>query len=166
MGGSEMKVCGRRLYQSALLVIIAALVASCGLLWGGPVSEIRGSGNLDLILWVSRSLPSIGQPVKVRFTVENTGNQIEVIQLEEKPVMDIQIHIAAGGDITKLYWSDGREITPERRRLELAPGESKTIEMTWVVKACGSVRVSGILHQEHGYQEVPVHICVGSCGIH
>jgi len=104
----------------------------------------------------------------IRYTVENIRDQTEVIQLEEKqePVMDIQILFGPGGDITKLYWSDGQEITPEMRRLELAPGESKIIEMTWVPdqKADGyPVWVSGILHREHRYQDASVMICVGRC---
>jgi len=163
-----MMLLGRRLYQWAVLVIIAALVTNCGTLGGGPKTEVWGSGNLGLTLWVSRSLPSVGQPVKIRYTVDNPTDRTEVIQLEEKqePVMDIEIHFGAGSDWTTLYWSDGREITPEMRRLELAPGESKTIEMTWVPdeKAGGyPVSIRGIINREQMRQYVPVHICVGRC---
>ncbi len=31
-------------------------------------------------------------------------------------------------------WSDGKLLTPDLTRLELKPGESKAIEMDWVVK--------------------------------
>jgi len=107
----------------------------------------------------------------IRYTVENIRDQIEVIQLEEKqePVMDILVGFGRGEGGTRLYWSDGQEITPEMRRLELAPGESKTIEMTWVPdeKAEGYiVTVSGILHREHRYQDATVMICVGRCPIY
>jgi len=88
--------------------------------------------------------------------------------LEEKqePVMDILIGFGPTGGSTRLHWSDGREITPEMRRLELAPGESKTIEMTWVPdkKAMNNiVWIHGILNREQMYQDVSVDICVGSC---
>lgn len=162
---------GRRLYQLALIAVMAALVTACGPLWSRPVSETWGSGNLDLTLFVSKSLPNVGEPVKIRYTVKNPTDQTEVIQLEEKqePVMDIVIGFGPGGGRTRIYWSDGREITPEMRRLELAPGESKIIEMTWVPDETAEgwpVRVSGILHREHRYQDVPVHICVGRCPIY
>jgi len=162
---------GRRLCQLALVVIIAAMVTNCSVLWGGPVREIGGSGNLDLILWVSRSLPSVGQPVQIKYTVKNPTDRTEIIQLEEKqgPVMNICIGFGAA-DMTIECWSDGREITPEMRRLELAPGESKTIEMTWVpdAKADGyPVSVNGILNWGGEYPSyVPVHICVDKCPVY
>ena len=162
---------GRRLYQWVLIAVMAALVTACGRLWSRPVSETRGSGNLVLTLFVSKSLPYVGEPVKIRYTVKNPTDQTEVIQLEEKqePVMDILIGFARGEGRTRLYWSDGREITPEMRRLELAPGESKTIEMTWVPDETAEgwiVTVLGILHREQRYTDVPIEICVGRCPIY
>jgi len=110
----------------------------------------------------------VSQPVKIRYTVDNFADQIEVIQLEEKqePIMDIRIHFGPLGGITTIYWSDGREITPEMRRLELAPGESKTIEMTWVPDKRATnniVWISGMLNREQRSQHVSIDICVGSC---
>jgi len=150
-------------------MLSTALLTSCGLLWGRPKSNTTSDGYLGLTLWVSRSLPRVAEPVKIRYTVDNFGDQIEVIQLEEKqePVMDILVGFGPRGDGTRLYWSDEREITPEMRRLELAPGESKIIEMTWVPDETAEgwiVTVSGILHREQMRQYVPVHICVGVCG--
>ena len=160
--------CGRRLYRFAVLLMIAALLTGCSLLWARPESNTASDGNLGLTLWVSQGRVSVGQSVHIRYTVENDGNQTEVIQLEEKqePVMDIRVRFAVGSDWTTLCWSDGREITPEMRRLELAPGESKTIEMTWIPdeKATNeSVRISGILNREPMYQDVSIDICVGTC---
>ena len=158
----------RRLYELVLLVAMAALVTNCTLLWGGAKSNATTDGNLGLTLWVSRGRTNVSQPVKIRYTVDNFADQIEVIQLEEKqePVMDILIGFGSGGDRTRIYWSDGREISPEMRGLELAPGESKTIEMTWVPDETAEgwpVTVSGILHREHRYQDASVMICVGRC---
>jgi len=79
-----MKVCGRRLYQLALIVIILAFLTNCSLIGGRAKSETWGSGNLRMTLWVSRSLPRVGEPVEIRYTVENTTDRTEVIQLEEK----------------------------------------------------------------------------------
>jgi len=170
MRGVGLKIPERRFYQVALLIVVAGLVSNCSLLWGEAVSEMWRDGNLTLRLWVSKRQPTVGQCVTIKYTVENRTDGIEVIQLKEKqePVMDIRIHFGlARHSMTTLYWSDGREITPEMRRLELAPGESKTIEMTWVPdeKADRSpVSVHGILNREQMRQYVPVHICVGVCG--
>jgi len=138
------------------------------MLRGGAKSNVTTDGNLGLTLWVSRGRTSVGQPVQIRYTVDNFGDRTEVIQLQEKqePVMDILVFFGRLGSTTRIYWSDGHEITPEMRRLELAPGESKTIEMTWVPdkKATNeSVLVSGMLNREQRSQHVPIDICVGSC---
>lgn len=161
---------GRRLCQLALIIIILASLANCSL-FGGPESNTGSDGYLGLILWVSRSLPRVGEPVKIRYTVENDGNRTEVIELEEKqgPVMDISIHFGAGSDWTTLYWSDRREITPEMRKLELAPGESKIIEMTWMPDETAEgyiVSVQSILNREQSRQHVSGDICVGRCPIY
>jgi|GEM_PF-2147104 len=163
-----MMLRGRRLYQLALLVVIAALVTNCSLLWGEAVSNTATDGIFGLTLWVSQKQVSVGQPVAIRYTVENIRERTEVIQLEEKqePVMDIFVFFGRLANTTRIYWSDGREITPEMRRLELAPGESKTIEMTWIPDKWAtneSVRISGILNRERMHQDVSIDICVGSC---
>jgi len=166
MRGVGLKISERRLRQLVLIVVMAVLVTNCGMLRGPAKSNATTDGIFGLTLWVSRSLPSVGQPVKIRYTVTNTTDRTEVIQLEEKqePVMDIRIFFGPG--VTTLYWSDGREITPEMRRLELAPGESKTIEMTWVPdkKAMNKiVLIDGMLNREQMSQRVSIDICVDTC---
>jgi len=168
MRGVGMMLLQRRFYQVALLIVVAGLVTNCSLLWGEAVSNTATDGIFGLTLWVSQKQVSVGQPVAIRYTVDNFGDRTEVIQLEEKqePVMDILVFFGPLGSTTTIYWSDGREITPEMRRLELAPGESKTIEMTWIPDKWAtneSVRISGILNRERMHQDVSVDVCVGSC---
>jgi len=43
-------------------------------------------------------------------------------------------------------WSDGKDLTPELTLLELQPGQSKTIEMNWVVQPLtSSLSVNAVL---------------------
>ena len=152
---------------SFLLVLpigIASLLACCFLQGSEPKSETRGADSLKLVLWVSHARPNSGETVELRFTVENTHSKTVVIRSEEKPVMDIEIYHGARINRTTLYWSDGKEITPEMQKLELAPGESKTIEMTWVPEE-GSYTAwaGGLLLREPGHDYVPVDLCVNGC---
>ena len=152
-----------RLLLIALLSIVAVWfvcsLARGDVFWPQPKSNTRRLDNFGLEIWVSRGQANPGNAIDVRFTVDNMGSRTEVIEWEDKPVMDIVV--------AKTYWSDGREITPEMRRLELAPGEARTIEMTWVVEGgtSYSADVVGILHGEHGDTTVRVPVCVGRCGL-
>ena len=147
------------------MVVLATLLTGCFLFDGGePKTATNRYGNLGLRLWISRDRPRVGQSVDIRFAVINRGPGDLVIELPEASVMDIEIGTGAGVP-TWIYWSDGREITPEMRRLELAPGESKTIEMTWVPSTdelYTSTPIGGILRlQEGGTAEAGTTINVG-----
>jgi len=51
-----------------------------------------------------------------------------VIDSKDQPVLDIVISLSN----SQVRWSDGKPLTRELTRLQLNPGESKTIEMDWV----------------------------------
>jgi len=148
------------------MVVLATLLTGCFLFDGRePKTATNGYGDLELRLWISRDKPRVGQPVDIQFTVINHGTARWVIELPEASVMDIRVSTGAGIP-RPIYWSDGREITPEMRRLELAPGESKTIEMTWVPstddKYATATPIGGILRlQEGGTAEAGTTINVG-----
>jgi hypothetical protein len=90
-----------------------------------PQSNATGLGDLTLGLWASHQSLNVNQPITIRFTVRNDGKQTVVYDRKDKPVMDI----LAGNP--PVQWSDGKPLTSEITRLELKPGESKVIEMTW-----------------------------------
>lgn len=122
-------------------------------------------GGLALNLWTSRYGLSVGESVDIRFTVENIREKTRVIELADRPVMDISISF----DDVPIRWSDGREITPELTRLVLEPGESKTLEMTWVADERARnvlVGVAGVLRYgeaNHQVNSAAVLICIGAC---
>ena len=120
-----------KLFLLSILLIAAASLVSCNLLSSKPKRKVGGQGGLRLELWASKERASVGESIDIVFTVKNVGDETEVIEIDDEPVMDILVR--QGSDYKReAWWSDGREVTPEMRRLELAPGESKTIEMTWV----------------------------------
>lgn len=155
-----------RLQRSlSVMVMLATLLTGCFLFDGGePKTRANRYTDLELRLWISRDKPRVGQSVDIQFTVINHGTGRWVIELPEASVMDIKVGTGAGVR-TWIYWSDGREITPEMRRLGLAPGESKTIEMTWVPskdELYTSTPIGGILRlQEGGTAEAGTTINVG-----
>ena len=164
----------RRLLGPLLIVLLLIVMfwfvcslARGDVFWPQPKKEVWGYQNFGLEVWVSQEPASVGEPIDLVFTVKNDGDEVEIIEIDEDPVMDI---LVGQGDHyeREVWWSDGREITPEMRRLELAPGESKTIEMTWVPIGSSDARAAGILRYEsaRGEQEkdqVLIEICVDSC---
>ena len=136
--------------------------------WPQPKSAASRTGSLKLILWVSRERVIPGDEVEIRFTVKNTRGKVRVVELEDKPVMDILINIRTpdNNSFPTTYWSDGQDITPEMRRLELAPGESRTIEMQWIAVEDSNYQaeIVGVMHGEHRDTRVVVGICEGHCG--
>ena len=145
---------------AALLIVYSLGVMSCAFLGASPKTAKTRTGMLVLELWADRDRTD-GEPVQIRFTVRNIGKEVEAIQLEDKLVMDILV-----GNGQAERWSERREITPDMRRLELGPGESKTIEMTWDPgEGTGyPVLIKGILRSPQSYQDVMLDICVGNCG--
>ncbi len=156
-----------KLFLLFILLIAAPSLVSCDLLFSSPVREVRGDGNFRLELWVSQERASVGDSIDIVFTVKNIGDETEIIEIDDEPVMDIIVRQGFNYE-REVCWSDGREITPEMRRLELAPGESKTIEMTWVPIGSSDAQVAGIVLKktprgERDMIRVYFEICIGAC---
>ena len=165
-------------HKLALLVIglvaVASLASCCPLLIPKePKREVYGQSGWRLELWVSQNPASVGEPIDIGFSVKNIDDETQIIEIDYGPVMDIKVR---QGSVSKpeVWWSDVNEVTPEMRRLELAPGESKTIEMTWVPPGTigdqngPDARVAGFLYMlnRRGEQEripITLEICVEMC---
>ncbi len=156
-----------KLFLLSILLIAAASLVSCDLLSSRPKRKVGGQGDLRLELWASKERANAGDTINLLFTVKNIGDETEVIEIDDEPVMDILVRQGDHYE-REVYWSDGREITPEMRRLELAPGESKTIEMTWVPIGSSDAQVAGIVLKktprgERDMIRVYFEICIGGC---
>lgn len=102
-----------------------------------PWPQEKGGFVGDVLVSLSVGYHSIkvGQPLLIRLTAHNAGKELAVFQTTSKPVLDISIGATRPAEdkaLPGLRWSDGKELTPELTRLELKPGESKTIELTWM----------------------------------
>jgi hypothetical protein len=132
-----------------------------------PKRNSRGIGNLGLEIWASKTQLKVGESVDLRFTATNMGDGTDIVRNKNKPVMDIRISYGYPENLIDSYWSDSRETTPELTTLELAPGESKTIEMTWTASEGAEdfpVAADGILRKGTEEYTVFMRICVEHCG--
>ncbi len=122
-----------RHYSWLVLIFVAVFLAGC--LPSGPVSQsdgVHGAENYTVRIWASTDCPSDNQTITVRARVTNDGPQTEVAQSDDEPVLDILVTPLGTGNEEvpgTIRWSDGKSLTPDLTRLELKPGESKSIEL-------------------------------------
>ncbi len=119
-----------RPYVILILSVLAILLTSCRI--PQPVKNTGGIEYMTIEIWASTDLAQIGQTVKFRATLTNTGTATHLVDLGDRPVLDIVVR--AGNKITR--WSDGKQLIPEMTRLDLKPSESKSIEMDYPVSNC------------------------------
>ncbi len=97
-------------------------------LYRPPASVVSvESGPLVAEIWASDGCPRVGETVTIRASVTNKGTHLFVIEVADQPVLDIVL-------LGQRRWSDGKQLTSELTHLELKPGESKSIEMQYVVQ--------------------------------
>jgi len=81
-------------------------------------------------LWTNNGCPRVGETVTLRATVTNQSSEPFHAELVDQPVLDLFV----GGT----RWSERKPLSPDLTQLDLKPGESKSIEMQYVVKAGGT----------------------------
>jgi hypothetical protein len=115
--------------------------------------------NFAVEIWASTNCAAPGEVVRARATVTNRDSRTQIAELEEQPVLDIIITDQNG----EHRWSEGKPLTPDLMRLELKPGESKTIEMEWVVQPLtSSLSITArFLSSPVVWVIIPVSLCPG-----
>lgn len=97
-----------------------------------------GANLIQVQLTADRDCVKAGDIVNLRATATNVGKARLVIELVDRPALDIAVayslHTKSITPDTFEYWSDRNESGASAKRLELEPGESKRIEMDWVAK--------------------------------
>lgn len=150
---SHLKSC----VQRSLALLLVLLLLGCR---GGPISAEDRRGNVFVELWASRSCADYGETVTLRATATNRDSRPLVVELKDQPVLDIIV-----GYPDQVRWSTGKPLTSDQTRLELKPGESKTIELQWV--ATGPSGATAHFIDNARYPENPVDpnffIYVGNC---
>ncbi len=118
------------------MLILALGLVGCGIHIPNPVTTSSvvgiGGGPVVVDVWASDNLVQPGETVKLRATVTNKPTQTFLVDLKDQPVLDI----VAKSQNRVTRWSDGKVLTSDLTRLELQPGESKTIEMDYVARSC------------------------------
>jgi len=150
-----------------LTLLLSLLAVGCGL--PHPESHQSQRGDLVLEVWVDRHWVNVGGTVNIRFTLENFGEETQVFELKDQSVMDVWVHFQRlDGIRVYAYWSENQLLTSEMRRLELRPGESKSITMQWVAPEEAdalTVNVGGVLRkgeEEDRWYRTGLSICVGT----
>jgi hypothetical protein len=155
--------------RSSTLTVFCLLALAVLIGCSRPVRGSHGIGGIQgtqvqIAIVASDNCAKQGKTVKLVATVTNLGDSVLTIQLENKPVLDIQVRYETlNGSTTvegKQRWSDGKALTPELVYLQLQPGESKTIEMDWIAqpptRGRNVVDAQGIL--QYGVNESDVAI--------
>jgi len=75
--------------------------------------------------------------VTVRAKVTNQSSEPFHEELKDQPVLDLFVGEAR--------WSEGKPLTPDLTQLDLKPGESKSIEMQYVVKGGGTAAYARLI---------------------
>jgi len=162
-------VVGSQFVRNALFLslLLSLLAVGCGI--PHPESHRSQRGDLVLEVWVDRHWVNVGGTVNIRFTVENFGQESKVFELKDQSVMDIRVHFQRlDGTRVYAYWCESQPLTSEMRRLELGPGESKSITMQWVAPEEAdtlTVDIGGILREsekEDRWHGTGLSICVGT----
>jgi hypothetical protein len=128
----------------------------------------RWRDDFSIIISADRRAADAREPIRIRFTVINYGDDHEIRKAEEGPVLDILVRYNFGSRNFEEWWSEGREIMPEMRTLELGPRESKTIEWTWTAwdeDYMAPIDIYGVFHDEYHETKVQTTICIEEgCG--
>lgn len=153
-----------RKYSMRLRLPLAMLAISLSFIGcrSGPVSVENWRENHVVQLWASKSCADYGEIVTIRATATNRDSRPLIVELKDQPVFDIIV----GSPVTRrTRWSTGKPLTPDLTRLELMPGQSKTIEMQWIASEGEGVTARFI--DNALYSDNPVNpnffIYVGNC---
>ena len=124
---------------SRFLFVLALGLVGCGGHVPNPVTSSSGVNlggqAVTVDMWASDNCVQPGNVVTLRATVTNKTSKTQVFELKDRPVFDLVVE--TGGRTTR--WSDGKALTSDLTRLELQPGQSKTIEMDWKALCCDNL---------------------------
>ncbi len=123
-------------------VLCALSALMLGLLGCGvprkPVESSAVNSGITAYVWANTGYALPGETVKFRAMVRNNTDRngrprTHVVELKDQPVFDLWVEYQ-GKVVAR--WSDGKPLTRDLTYIELKPGESKTIEMDYVVSQC------------------------------
>lgn len=128
-------------------------------------SDVTQYDDLELIIQtVSFDCVKSGDPIQIRFTVKNAGRRIMTADSIERPALDIAIGYSSSSEAS-ILWS-AQNPAQVVHHLVWQPGESKTIEMTWIVPGRSyspgqTIQVAGWLTDGKFTPTAIVEVCLG-----
>ncbi len=138
--------------RQAILALFALAIVLTGCFYG-PVNStsVVHLGGTTFLTKIEASTSCIqrGDTIHLYASVTNSGSQVRAVELRSHPVLDILVVDNGGAS----RWSDGKPLTPELTHLELAPGQTKTIDWDWSKRPTGTYVV---FYAEFIYTEDPV----------
>ncbi len=149
----------------AIVCLLGVLQSSC---LSRPASITAGREGVGVELWASNECPEPGEIVALRATATNDNPHLLRVELKDQPVLDMSIFYRTQTGEKTIHWSDGKPLTSDLTRLELNPGESKSIEMQWsVVSEVSAVGVSAKLIDDPHFVKDPINplmvLHIGNC---
>ncbi|MBI3287400.1 MAG: hypothetical protein HYZ68_05060 [Chloroflexi bacterium] len=110
------------------ILMIPVLAAGCG-----PRSQNLEIDGVRAEIWVEDALVRIDQPIQLRFTVTNQdARPIQLAGVENAPAVDMIVRKPDPSRGWVEVWRWSQENAPAAE-IELAPGESFTLEGTWAL---------------------------------
>jgi hypothetical protein len=116
-------------WSIVLILLVSPLLVGC---LNSPVSTTAGGTPFTVELWASAKCVRPGDTLIVRATVTNRSAQTRSVEVEDQPVFDLVIGYRTLTGSTSIRWSENKTLD-DLTRLELKPGESKSIEVRWRV---------------------------------
>jgi hypothetical protein len=104
-------------------------------------------------LWSNKSFYEEGEPIHIRFTLQNVSDEPVLLESEDRPVVDIYV-VPRYDSMTKIYsWPEANsDDAAAQHQLELQPGEKHTIEFTVADYGKGpGIRPGGVV----AYWQIP-----------
>lgn len=147
-------------YHLALLLL---LLAGVGCSYG--VKNSVRYNKIEMTLSADRDRLKPNDPVTFTLTLENTGTGVEVFESTDTPVFDLRF--STNSKTLALWSAENPELV--LHRLELKPGEIKTIQTTWSLKpedgfSGTPVGASAVLYDKsRPIQNVSISMCISYC---
>lgn len=160
----------RQIHFVAKLSLMILILMGCSNL-GNSSPEVEsaelGYNDFRMQLFANQKHVKVNEPVTITLNVKNVGKRVAVIESRDTPILDISAGELGGGKIYA-HWSLSHPDLVEHR-LELAPGESRSIQLTWTLQPedrhiSAVAGVSGALYEKSKeVQSVSVLLCIEYC---
>ncbi|TAH49599.1 MAG: hypothetical protein EYC68_16940 [Chloroflexota bacterium] len=151
----------------SLTLCLAIVACSRFAATDGLVNESDYNVNFRLRLHVDRDRLRANEPVTATLSLTNIGKQAQAIESQGTPVLNLYIEDIVSHENYATWSVEHPDLVTHR--LQLQPGESKTIQLTWILEpedafSGKTVSINGLLYERSTpVKGLDVLLCVNSC---